>query len=108
MNGTLAWTQSPACRCVPAMSTMMTTEIPSADAAEADVHVQITVPAGTRPGLPARVVVTVTDARTGRPVTDLALIHTVFMHLIATRADLAAFTHVHPEPTGTQASSPSR
>src|SRR6266700_2912620 len=55
----------------------------------------------TRPGLPARVVVKVTDARTGRPVSDLRLTHSVFMHLIATRADLATFTHVHPEPTGT-------
>jgi Cu+-exporting ATPase len=85
----------------PTMSTMMTTEIPPVDAAEAGVHVQISVPAGTRPGLPVHVIVKVTDARTGRPVTDLALTHSVFMHLIATRADLATFTHVHPEPTGT-------
>src|SRR5262249_7491002 len=81
--------------------TMMTPEIPPADAAEADVHVQISVPAGARPGLPTRVVVKVTDARSGSPVSDLALTHSVFMHLIATRADLATFAHVHPEPTGT-------
>ena len=43
----------------------------------------------------------VTDTSTGRPVSDLRLTHSVFMHLIATRADLATFTHVHPEPTGT-------
>ena len=101
MNGTLAWTESAGMPMRPTMSTMMTTEIPPADAAEAGVHVRISVPAGTRPGLPARVVITVTDARTGRPVTDLALTHSVFMHLIATRTDLATFTHVHPEPTGT-------
>ena len=101
MNGTLAWTESAGMPMRPTMSTMMTTEIPPADAAEADVHVQISVPAGARPGVPARVVVTVTDARTGSPVSDLALTHSVFMHLIATRADLATFTHVHPEPTGT-------
>jgi Cu+-exporting ATPase len=65
------------------------------------VHVRISVPAGTRPGIPARVVVTVTDARSGSPVGDLRLTHSVFMHLIATRADLATFAHVHPEPTGT-------
>ena len=47
------------------------------------------------------VVVKVTDARSGSPVSDLRLTHSVFMHLIATRADLATFTHVHPEPTGT-------
>jgi Cu+-exporting ATPase len=101
MNGTLAWTESAGMPMRPTMSTMMTTEIAPVDAAEAGVHVQLSVPAGTRPGLPARVVVTVTDARTGRPVGDLALTHSVFMHLIATRADLATFSHVHPEPSGT-------
>ena len=100
MNGTLAWTESAGMPMRPTMSTMMTTEIPPADAAEAGVHVRISVPPGTRPGLPARVIITVTDARTGRPVGDLALTHSVFMHLIATRADLATFAHVHPEPTG--------
>jgi hypothetical protein len=82
------------------MGTMMTTEIPPVDAAEADVLGQISVPAGIRPSVPARVVVKVTDARTGRPVSDLRLTHSVFMHLIATRTDLATFTHAHPEPTG--------
>jgi Cu+-exporting ATPase len=101
MNGTLAWTQSAGMPMRPTMSTMMTTEIPPVDAAEADVHVQVSVPAGTRPGLPTHVIVKVTDGRTGSPVTDLGLTHSVFMHLIATRADLATFTHVHPEPTGT-------
>jgi Cu+-exporting ATPase len=100
MNGTLAWTQSAGMPMRPAMSTMMTTEMPPVDAAAAGVHVRIGVPAGTRPGVPARVAVTVTDARTGRPVSDLRLTHSVFMHLIATRADLGTFTHVHPEPTG--------
>ena len=101
MNGALAWTESAGMPMRPTMGTMMTTEIPPVDAAEARVHVRISVPAGTRPGIPARVVVTVTDARSGRPVGDLRLTHSVFMHLIATRADLATFAHVHPEPTGT-------
>ncbi|HEX5300618.1 MAG TPA: hypothetical protein VFW50_26860, partial [Streptosporangiaceae bacterium] len=101
MNGTLAWTESAGMPMRPTMSTMMTTEIPPVDAAEAKVHVRISVPPGTRPGLPVRVVVTVTDAATGRPVSDLALTHSVYMHLIATRTDLGTFTHVHPEPTGT-------
>ena len=101
MNGTLAWTESAGMPMRPTMGTMMTTEIPPVDAAEADVHVQVRVPAGTRPGVPARVVVTVTDTSTGRPVGDLTLTHSVFMHLIATRTDLGTFAHVHPEPTGT-------
>jgi Cu+-exporting ATPase len=101
MNGALAWTESAGMPMRPTMGTMMTTEIPPVDAAEARVHVRISVPAGTRPGIPARVVVTVTDARSGSPVGDLRLTHSVFMHLIATRADLATFAHMHPEPTGT-------
>jgi Cu+-exporting ATPase len=101
MNGALAWTQSVGMPMRPSMSTMMTTEIPPVDAAEANVHVRIGVPADTRPGVPTRVVVKVTDARTGDPISDLGLTHSVYMHLIATRADLATFTHAHPEPTGT-------
>ncbi|HEU5265867.1 MAG TPA: heavy metal translocating P-type ATPase [Jatrophihabitans sp.] len=101
MNGALAWTESVGMPTRPSMSTMMTTEIPPVDAAEAHVHVRIRVPSDTRPGIPARVVVKVTDSRTGNPVSDLGLTHSVYMHLIATRADLATFAHVHPEPTGT-------
>ena len=93
MNGALAWTESAGMPMRPTMGTMMTTEIPPVDAAEADVHVQISVPAGTRPGVPARVVVTVTDARTGRPVSDLApdpqRVH-------APDRDARRSRHVHP------------
>jgi Cu+-exporting ATPase len=101
MNGLLAWTQEVGMPMRPTMSTMMTTEIPPVDAAEAGVHVQIRVPADTRPGVATRVAVDVTDARTGAAVRDLGLTHSVYMHLIATRTDLATFAHVHPEPTGT-------
>jgi len=101
MNGTLAWTESVGMPMRPSMSTMMTTEIPPVDAAEANVRVRIDVPAGTRPGVPTRVLVRLTDSRTGNPVDDLGLTHSVYMHLIATRADLATFSHVHPEPTDT-------
>jgi Cu+-exporting ATPase len=100
MNGVLAWTQSVGMPMRPAMSTMMTTEIPPADAADAGVRVALHVPAGTRPGVPAHVTVALTDAATGAPVTDLGRSHEVWMHLIATRADLGTFAHVHPEPTG--------
>jgi Cu+-exporting ATPase len=70
-------------------------------AAYPDVHVHICGPAAPRPGHPTRVVVKVTDARDGSPVSDLGRTHSVYMHLIATRADLATFAHVHPQPTGT-------
>jgi Cu+-exporting ATPase len=101
MNGVLAWTQSVGMPMRPAMSTMMTTEIPPADAADAGVRVGLHVPADTRPGVPTRVTVDLTDAETGAPVTDLGRSHEVWMHLIATRDDLGTFAHVHPEPTGT-------
>ena len=52
MNGTLAWTESAGMPMRPAMSTMMTTEIPPMDAAEADVHVQVSVPGRHPPGCP--------------------------------------------------------
>jgi Cu+-exporting ATPase len=100
MNGVLAWTQSVGMPMRPSMSTMMTTEIPPVDAAEAHVRVHVDVPPITEPGVRTRVEVTLTDTRTGRPVTGLGLTHSVWMHLIATRADLGTFAHVHPEPTG--------
>jgi Cu+-exporting ATPase len=100
MNGVLAWTQSVGMPMRPAMSTMMTTEIPPVDAAEAGVRVQVHVPADARPGVPTRLTVDLRDAGTGEPVTDLGRSHSVWMHLIATREDLGTFAHAHPEPTG--------
>ena len=100
MNGVLAWTERTGMPMRPAMSTMMTTDVEPVDAAEADVRIQIHVPADTRAGAPTRLTVDVTDTRTGEPVEDLSLSHEVWMHLIATRVDLGTFAHVHPEPTG--------
>jgi Cu+-exporting ATPase len=57
MNGTLAWTEQVGMPMRPSMSTMMTTEIPPVDAAEAHVHERIDVPADTRPGVPTRVLI---------------------------------------------------
>jgi Cu+-exporting ATPase len=84
----------------PSMSVMMTTDVPPVDAAEAGVAVQYSVPANARAGERTRVVVTLRNADTGAPLTDLTRTHEVWMHLIATRDDLGAFAHVHPEPTG--------
>jgi Cu+-exporting ATPase len=100
MNGVLAWTQSAGMPMRPQMSTMMTTDIPPADAADARVRVHLDMPRAITPGQLAPVTVTLTSAGTGAPVTDLTLSHQVWMHLIATRADLGTFAHVHPEPTG--------
>jgi Cu+-exporting ATPase len=101
MNGVLAWSQSVGMPMRPQMSTMMTTDIPPVEAAEARVRVRFDVPADARPGVPTRVRVRLTDAGTGRPIGDLGRSHAVWMHLIATRTDLASFAHTHPEPTGT-------
>ncbi|WP_448617749.1 heavy metal translocating P-type ATPase [Geodermatophilus sp. URMC 65] len=100
MNGTLAWMQGTGMPMRPAMSEMMTAEVPPTDAADAGLDVQLDVPAQTRPGAPTRLVVTVVDAASGEPVEDLTRSHEAWMHLIATREDLGTFTHVHPEPTG--------
>ncbi|MCV2491820.1 heavy metal translocating P-type ATPase [Geodermatophilus sp. YIM 151500] len=100
MNGVLAWTQSTGMPMRPAMSTMMTAEIDPAAADDAGVAVRIDLPDDVRPGEPALVVVRLIDAATGEPVADLSRSHEVWAHLIATRADLGTFAHVHPEPTG--------
>ena len=100
MNGVLAWTQRTGMPMRPAMSTMMTADIEARDVAEEGVRVTVTLPATARPGMPLTVTVRLADAATGRPLTNLSRSHEVWMHLIATRADLGTFTHVHPEPTG--------
>ena len=100
MNGNLAWMQGTGMPMRPAMSTMMTADVPPTEAAEAGLDVQLHVPDETRAGVPTRVTATVVDAETGEPVTDLTRSHEAWMHFIATREDLGTFSHVHPEPTG--------
>ena len=100
MNGQLAWVQGTGMPMRPAMSTMMTAEVAPTEAAEAGVDVRLDLPAQTRPGTATRLVVTLADSRTGRPVEDLTRGHEAWMHLLATRADLGTFAHVHPQPTG--------
>jgi Cu+-exporting ATPase len=100
MNGTLAWMQTTGMPMRPAMSKMMTAEVPPTEAAEAGLDVQLHVPDTTRPGVPTTVTATVVDAETGEPITDLTRSHEAWMHLIATRADLGTFAHVHPAPSG--------
>src|SRR3954454_21060458 len=100
MNGQLAWAQGTGMPMRPAMSEMMTAEVPATDAADAGVEVRLDLPAQTRPGRPTRLVVTVVDGATGKPVEDLTRTHEAWMHLIATREDLGTFAHVHPQPTG--------
>jgi Cu+-exporting ATPase len=100
MNGQLAWLQGTGMTMRPSMSVMMTTDVPPLDANQAGVIVDYRMPDAPRPGEPTRVVVTLRDADTGSPLTDLTRTHEVWMHLIVTRADLGAFAHVHPEPNG--------
>ncbi|HSK26085.1 MAG TPA: heavy metal translocating P-type ATPase [Jiangellales bacterium] len=100
MNGVLAWMQDTGMPMRPAMSVMMTTEADPVDAHDAGVETEVDVPADVRPGEPTTVTVVVRDAETGEPVEDVVRSHEAYMHLIATRSDLATFDHVHPEPTG--------
>jgi Cu+-exporting ATPase len=100
MNGTLAWVQTTGMPMRPAMSVMMTADVDAVGAADAGMTVQLHVPDTARPGAPTRVTATVVDADTGQPVENMTRSHEAWMHLIATRADLGTFAHVHPEPTG--------
>jgi Cu+-exporting ATPase len=100
MNGQLAWTQSTGMPMRPSMSVMMTADVPPVDATEAGLDVRLDLPAGVHPGQRTRLVVTVVDTATGKPVDDLTRSHEAWMHLIATRADLGTFAHIHPQPTG--------
>ena len=100
MNGLLAWNQSTGMPMRPAMSVMMTAEVPATEAAEAGLTVNLSLPDDVRAGVPTRVTATVVDAGSGEPVTDLSLSHQAWMHMIAVREDLATFAHVHPHPTG--------
>jgi Cu+-exporting ATPase len=100
MNGTLAWMQGTGMPMRPAMSVMMTAEVPPTAASEAGLAVQLQVPSDVRAGVPTTVSATVVDAVTGEPITDVTRSHEAWMHLIATRDDLGTFAHVHPEPTG--------
>jgi P-type Cu+ transporter len=100
MNGQLAWAQGTGMPMRPAMSVMMTADVPAADAAGAGVDVRLDLPTDARPGQPTRLLVAVLDSATGEPVEDLTRSHEAWMHLIATREDLGTFAHVHPQPTG--------
>jgi Cu+-exporting ATPase len=84
----------------PAMSVMMTAEVPPTDAADAGVDVRLGLPTDAQPGKRTKLVVTLVDERTGKPIDDLTRTHEAWMHLIATREDLGTFAHVHPQPTG--------
>jgi P-type Cu+ transporter len=79
---------------------MEETEVEPLSTHDAELEVDVDVPAATRPGEPTTVTVTVRDAESGEPVADLVRTHQVWMHMIVTREDLGTFAHIHPEPTG--------
>jgi Cu+-exporting ATPase len=99
MNGILAWTEGMGMPMQPAMSVMETTEADPVSPRDAGLVVGVHAAAGTRPGIPTELTITVRDARTGAPVRDLARTHQVWMHVIIARTDLRTFAHIHPDPT---------
>ncbi len=100
MNGQLAWAQGTGMPMRPAMSVMMTADVPATDAADAGLEVHLHLPADITAGQPTRLEATVVDTSTGEPVENVIRSHEAWMHLIATREDLGTFAHVHPQPTG--------
>ena len=93
------WLQGTGMTMRPSMSVMMTTDVPPVDADRSRRHRRLPAARRRPPGDDPHLV-TLRDADTGAPVTDLTRTHEVWMHLIATRGDLGTFAHVHPEPTG--------
>ncbi|MDB5032785.1 MAG: hypothetical protein JWQ98_26 [Chlorobi bacterium] len=51
-------------------------------------------------GVPTLLTLTITDAKTGRPIEQFDSAHTVLMHLILVSTDLTWFNHIHPEYKG--------
>jgi Cu+-exporting ATPase len=100
MNGTLAWMQQAGMPMRPAMSTMMTAEVPATEAADVGIDVVLHLPDSVTAGVPTRITVEITDAVSGEPIRDVTRSHEAWMHLIATREDLGTFAHAHPQPTG--------
>ena len=100
MNGVLAWSEGMGMPMRPLMSVMEESDVPPVSPHDAGLEVSLGVPDDVRPGVPTTLTVTVRDAQTGEPVSDLVRTHQVWMHMIITRSDLGTFAHVHPEPTG--------
>ena len=68
MNGQLAWAQGTGMPMRPAMSVMMTADVPATDAADAGVEVRLALPADVHPGQQTRLVATIVDTSTGEPI----------------------------------------
>lgn len=66
------------------------------DFVEYDVDVR-TEPRVLRAGVPAKLVFTVRDPKTGKPVRDFEIVHEKLFHLFILSGDLDVFAHEHPE-----------
>jgi Cu+-exporting ATPase len=102
MNGVLAWSEGMGMPMRPLMSVMEEAEVAPVSAHDAGVEVSYDLPSGLTPGRPATLTITIRDAATDEPVSDLVRTHQVWLHLIVTRDDLGTFSHLHPEPTATE------
>ena len=100
MNGTLAWTTAMGMPMRPSMTAMMQADVEPVSPAMARVTAELVAPEAITAGAPARLVYHLTDAKTGRPLTDLTRSHEQWIHLVTVRDDLTGFQHLHPQPTG--------
>lgn len=63
-----------------------------------EYHVDIrTEPKVLRAGVPVKLVFTVHDPKTGKPVRDFEIVHEKLFHLFILSGDLEVFAHEHPE-----------
>ncbi len=69
--------------------------------AQAAARLEVTTnPATVEPRQPADLTITLRNAATGAPLTDVQLEHQRLVHLIVVSDDLALFSHEHPTPAG--------
>ena len=57
-------------------------------------------PAALPTGKAATWTLKISDAKSGQPVSDFAVVHDKLMHLIVVKNDLSWFNHIHPEHKG--------
>jgi hypothetical protein len=74
---------------------------PAAAPAQPAARLEVATNPGTvEPRQPTELTITLRDAATGAPITDLQLEHQRLVHLIVVSDDLALFSHEHPTPAG--------
>ncbi len=65
-------------------------------AEEAGVHVTVAIPDHIAAGVPFLLTYRLESLDHGEPLTDIAISHEMYLHLVVVRSDLSTFAHLHP------------